>query len=93
MTPVRGHGPEHAPGAGAGLLCIRGVLGLPRPPVQLPEEILRFREDQMSDRIKATTSEIDTIKIALDFENEGYKFYQKAVQEAQLPDVAGRRAG
>jgi rubrerythrin len=37
----------------------------------------------MSKRIKATSNEIDTLKIALDFENEGYKFYQKAVEEAQ----------
>jgi rubrerythrin len=40
-------------------------------------------KDKMSKRIKATSNEIDTLKIALDFENEGYKFYQKAVEEAQ----------
>lgn len=39
-------------------------------------------KDQMLKRINATTDEIAAVKIALDFENAGYKFYQQAAREA-----------
>ena len=39
-------------------------------------------KDQMMQRITATTDEIEAVKIAFDFEQEGYLFYQKAAAEA-----------
>lgn len=39
-------------------------------------------KDQMMERITATTDEKDAVKIALDFEKEGYSFYEKAAAEA-----------
>ena len=39
-------------------------------------------KDQMMQRITATTDEKDAVKIALDFEQEGYRFYEKAAAEA-----------
>jgi len=39
--------------------------------------------DQMRQRISATTDEIQAVGIALDFEKEGYNFYQKAALEAK----------
>ncbi len=52
-----------------------------------PEKDIRtiFSElrDQMRQRISATTDEIQAVGIALDFEKEGYNFYQKAALEAK----------
>ena len=39
-------------------------------------------KDQMMERINATTDEKEAVKIALDFEKEGYLFYEKAAGEA-----------
>jgi rubrerythrin len=39
-------------------------------------------KDQMMQRITATTDEKDAVKVALDFEQEGYRFYEKAAAEA-----------
>jgi rubrerythrin len=39
-------------------------------------------KDQMMDRVKATTDEIEAVKIALDFEKAGYHFYEKSAKEA-----------
>jgi len=38
--------------------------------------------EQMRQRVTATTDEIQAVGIALDFEKEGYNFYQKAALEA-----------
>ncbi len=39
-------------------------------------------KDVMMERISATTGDKEAVKIALDFENEGYRFYEKAAAEA-----------
>lgn len=39
-------------------------------------------KDQMMQRISATTGEREAVKIALDFEKEGYRFYEEAAREA-----------
>jgi rubrerythrin len=39
-------------------------------------------KDKMMQRINATSDEMDAVAIALDFEREGYLFYQKASREA-----------
>ena len=39
-------------------------------------------KDQMMQRIAATTDEMDAVKVALDFEKEGYLFYEKAAAAA-----------
>lgn len=38
---------------------------------------------QMMQRISATTDEKEAVKVALDFEKEGYNYYKKAAIEAQ----------
>jgi rubrerythrin len=52
-----------------------------------PEKDIRtiFSElrDQMTQRVSVTTDEIQAVGIALDFEKEGYNFYQKAALEAK----------
>ena len=52
-----------------------------------PEKDIRtiFSElkDQMMQRVSVTTDEIQAVGIALDFEKEGYNFYQKAALEAK----------
>lgn len=40
-------------------------------------------KDQMMQRVSVTTDEMEAVKIALDFEKEGYDFYQKAALEAE----------
>lgn len=40
-------------------------------------------KDQMMQRITATADEIEAVKIALDFEKEGYHFYEKAARDAE----------
>jgi rubrerythrin len=40
-------------------------------------------KDGMMKRVTATTDEIEAVKIALDFEKEGYDFYEKAAREAE----------
>ncbi len=40
-------------------------------------------KDQMMQRVSVTTDEIQAVGIALDFEKEGYNFYQKAALEAE----------
>jgi rubrerythrin len=40
-------------------------------------------KDKMMQRINATSDEMDAVAVALDFEKEGYLFYQKASQEAR----------
>ncbi|RMG03233.1 MAG: rubrerythrin [Nitrospirae bacterium] len=42
-------------------------------------------KDQMMERISATTDEKEAIKIALDMETEGYKYYQEAAEKAEDP--------
>ena len=39
-------------------------------------------KEQMLQRVTATSDEIEAVKIALDFEKEGYHFYEKAAREA-----------
>jgi len=39
-------------------------------------------KDEMMQRVTATTDEKEAIKIALEFEKEGYDFYEKAAREA-----------
>ncbi len=39
-------------------------------------------KDQMMERITATSDEKDAVKVALDFEKEGYRFYEKAAEGA-----------
>jgi rubrerythrin len=39
-------------------------------------------KDEMMQRVTATTDEKEAVKIALDFEKEGYDFYEKAALEA-----------
>jgi len=39
-------------------------------------------KEQMMQRITATTDEKDAVKIAVDFEQAGYLFYEKAAAEA-----------
>lgn len=39
-------------------------------------------KEQMMQRISATTDEKEAIKVALDFEKEGYNFYKKSTLEA-----------
>ena len=40
-------------------------------------------KDRMMQRVTATADEIEAVKIALDFEKEGYHFYEKAAREAE----------
>ncbi len=40
-------------------------------------------KDQMMERVTATIDEKAAVKIALDFEKEGYRFYEKAAAEAR----------
>ena len=51
-----------------------------------PEKDIRtiFSElkDQMMQRVTATTDEKEAVRIALEFEKEGYDFYEKAAREA-----------
>lgn len=55
--------------------------------VVMPEKDIKtiFTElkDQMMQRISVTTDEIEAVGIALDFEKEGYHFYQNAAQDAK----------
>lgn len=54
--------------------------------VQLQQDIKTvFSElkDQMMQRISATTDEIEAVGIALEFEKQGYAFYEKAAGEAK----------
>jgi rubrerythrin len=39
-------------------------------------------KDQMMNRIEATTDEVEAVRIALDFEEAGYHFYETAAKEA-----------
>lgn len=39
-------------------------------------------KEQMMQRVSATTDEKEAVKVALDFEKEGYNFYKKAALEA-----------
>lgn len=40
-------------------------------------------KDEMMQRVTATTDEMEAVKIALDFEKEGYDFYEKAARETE----------
>jgi rubrerythrin len=40
-------------------------------------------KDQMMERVNATTDEIEAVKVALDFEKAGYRFYEQAALEAE----------
>lgn len=51
-------------------------------PKQDMKTVFSELKDQMMQRITATTDEKDAVKIALDFEKEGYHFYEKAAMEA-----------
>jgi len=51
-------------------------------PKQGIKTIFSELKEQMMQRIAATTDEKDAVKIALDFEQEGYLFYEKAAAEA-----------
>lgn len=42
--------------------------------------------DEIQERIAADPDDIEAIKIALDFEKEGYDFYQKFARETSDPD-------
>jgi rubrerythrin len=39
-------------------------------------------KDQMMERVKATTDEIEAVKVALDFEKAGYHFYEEQAKNA-----------
>jgi rubrerythrin len=52
-------------------------------PKQDIKTIFTELKDEMMQRVTATASEKDAVKIALDFERGGYHFYEKAAQEAQ----------
>jgi len=52
-------------------------------PKQDIKTIFSELKDEMMQRVTATSSEKDAVKIALDFERGGYHFYEKAAQEAQ----------
>ncbi len=52
-------------------------------PKQDIKTIFSELKDEMMQRVTATSSEKDAVKIALDFERGGYHFYEKAAEEAQ----------
>jgi rubrerythrin len=52
-------------------------------PKQDIKTIFSELKDEMMQRITATSSEKDAVKIALDFERSGYHFYEKAAQESE----------
>ena len=52
-------------------------------PKQDIKTIFTELKDEMMERVTATSSEKDAVKIALDFERGGYHFYEKAAQESQ----------
>jgi len=52
-------------------------------PKQDIKTIFSELKDEMIQRVTATASEKDAVKIALDFERGGYHFYEKAAEEAQ----------
>ena len=45
--------------------------------------IFETMKDQMQTRIKATSSELEAFKIAMQMEKEGIEFYKKFASEAQ----------
>jgi rubrerythrin len=52
------------------------------PPRENIKTIFSELKDQMMERVRATTDEMEAVKIALDFEKEGYEFYVKAAESA-----------
>ena len=46
------------------------------------ETVFTELKDHMMERVKATTDEIEAVKIALDFEKAGYHFYERAARAA-----------
>jgi rubrerythrin len=52
------------------------------PPREDIKTIFTELKDQMMERVKATTDEMEAVRIALDFEKEGYEFYIKASEAA-----------
>lgn len=64
-------------------------------PKESIKTVFSMLKDRMMERVKAASSEIDALKIALAFEKEGYDFYLKAAGQAtdqKEKDVLNRLA-